>query len=72
MKSPLVSEMASQKCSSEIEAMASGMANGCASQLLLVDYSPHHVRLMQEAFSDVDKVDLDGHRRDNCPASHSS
>jgi hypothetical protein len=51
--------MASQKCSSEIEAMASGMANGCASHLLLVEDSPHHVRLMQEAFSDVEKVDLE-------------
>jgi chemotaxis family two-component system response regulator Rcp1 len=53
MKSPLVSERASQKYSSEIEAMASGMENGCASRLLLVEDSPHHVRLMQEALSDV-------------------
>jgi hypothetical protein len=33
--------MASQKYGSEIDAMASGMENGCASHLLLVEDSPH-------------------------------
>ena len=53
MKTPFLTEIASQKYSSEREAMASGAENGCPSHLLLVEDSPHHVRLIQEAFSDV-------------------
>ena len=53
MKTPLLSDIASLKCSSESEATASGIENGCPSHLLLVEDSPHHVRLMQEALSDV-------------------
>ena len=53
MKSPLLSEIASQRYSSESEAMASGMEDGCPTNLLLVEDSPHHVRLMQEALTDV-------------------
>jgi two-component system, chemotaxis family, response regulator Rcp1 len=45
--------MASQKYSYEIEAMASGMENGCASHLLLVEDSAHYVRQLQEALRDV-------------------
>src|SRR5271163_3473198 len=53
MKTPFLSDIASLKCSSEREATASGIENGCPSHLLLVEDSPHHVRLMQEALSDV-------------------
>jgi CheY-like chemotaxis protein len=52
MKTPLLSDVANLKCNSASEAMASGI-DGCPSHLLLVEDSPHHVRLMQEAFSDV-------------------
>jgi chemotaxis family two-component system response regulator Rcp1 len=55
MKTPLLSDIASLKCNSESEAMA-GMESGCPSQLLLVEDSPHHVRLMQEALSDVNSA----------------
>jgi two-component system, chemotaxis family, response regulator Rcp1 len=53
MKTSLLSDFASLKCSSESDAMVSGIENGCPSHLLLVEDSPHHVRLMQEALSDV-------------------
>jgi two-component system, chemotaxis family, response regulator Rcp1 len=53
MKTSLLSDIASPNFTSEREAIASDMENGCPSHLLLVEDSPHHVRLMQEALSDV-------------------
>ena|ERR1700678_1114021 len=53
MKTALLSAIGSQKYSRESETIASRIENSCPSQLLLVEDSPHHVRLMQEAFSDV-------------------
>lgn len=53
MKTSLLTDIATLKYNSEREAIASGMETGCPSHLLLVEDSPHHVRLMQEAFSDV-------------------
>jgi two-component system, chemotaxis family, response regulator Rcp1 len=53
MKTSVLSDIASPNFSSEREAIASGIEDGCPSHLLLVEDSPHHVRLMQEALSDV-------------------
>jgi two-component system, chemotaxis family, response regulator Rcp1 len=46
-------EITNLQCIEEGEAMVSSTENDCQSHLLLVEDSPHHVRLMREALKDV-------------------